>query len=459
MGLFSNRLRVALLIIAVALVVIIGVVAGVRFLGVPPPEEPPNILVLLIDALRPERLSDYGHFRDTNPFLAEFGKRGVRFAKAYSHSSHTKISISSLFTGLIPPEHKVRVAASPGGENKDKILSDVLSSDVDTLAEVLSNRGYLTAAFITNPHLRAFLGFSQGFDEYKYFDLNTSAEKINQQVIACLRKHQRMPFFLYIHYMDVHVPYNPPTKYRHFYTEKKNLRPIEINGPLRFKIADELIEYTKAVYDAQINYWDDCFREFIKNLEENGWLNNTLIIILADHGEEFYEHGGFGHGFTLYEEELHIPLYMVLDGYIPADKVRNDRVKVIDLFPTICYFAGADVRNLNLQGTNLFSSRRKKGDSEQIIYAETYRGKVPRSAQTEAHKIIYNSKLKNFEFYDLIQDTRENNNIYLEGDPVVEKLKIELFDILALGEKGLKTERKELDPETIKRLRDLGYLR
>jgi len=424
------------------------------------PKKPPNILVLLVDTFRADSLIDYGYFRNTNPFLSKFGKKGVRFARAYSHSSHTKISVASIFTGLIPPVHKVRFAAFPHKENKEKILSDVLSSDFYTIAEVLEREGYITAAFVTNPHLRSFLGFSQGFNEYKYYSYDkVNAEKVNTEVINWLKGHPVQPFFIYIHYMDVHSPYNPPDEYRYLYSEKKGLHPIKKDGPWESNISEEQIEYTKAMYDAQINYWDDCFREFIKKMEEEEWLKNTLIIILGDHGEEFYDHGGFGHGFTLYEEELRVPLYVIFEDYIPANQVRTDPVQFVDIFPTICYFAKVDIKKYNLQENNLFSPHPKKGNPEQIIYAETCLGEVPNSVQTERYKLIYNSQSNYFEFYDLIKDPKESNNIYKENNSIIEKLKIELIQILALDKLGPKTQKKELDAETIKKLKSLGYIK
>ncbi len=424
------------------------------------PKDPPNILVLLVDSLRADRLHDYGYSRNTNPFLSEFGKKGVRFTRAYSHSSQTKLSVASLFTGLIPPLHKVRQVATPSEENPKNILSDVLSDDMLTIAEVLNEEGYSTAAFITNPHLRPFLGFSQGFKDYRYFPPSMyRAEAINEEVIQWLTEQPKRPFFLYIHYMDVHLPYNPPSGYKFLYTEKKGMNPIHQNGPYRKEITDDQIAYTEALYDAQINYWDDCFQSLIERMEKKEELKNTLIIILADHGEEFYDHGGFGHGFTLYEEELLVPLYIILEGYVPADRIQSSPAQLIDIFPTLCHFSKIEGVDTLIQGIDLFASERKKKLSGRMHYAETCYGQDPRSIQTDSHKLIFQSRSNDFQFFNLQDDPREKTNLYREDNPQANRLKASLFQLMDFGNNRSESETKTLDPETIKALKSLGYIK
>lgn len=424
------------------------------------PKASPNILILLVDSLRADRLHDYGYFRNTNPFLSEFGKKGVRFTRAYSHSSQTKLSVASLFTGLIPPLHNVRHAATPSKENKNEILSDVLSNDLVTLAEVLHKEGYSTAAYITNPHLRSFLGFSQGFEEYQYFPFSKfDAEEINEQAVSWLERQTMRPYFLYIHYMDVHLPYNPPSKYKYLYTEEKEMDPIQQNGPFQSEITEEQLKYTEALYDAQINYWDDCFQSLIKRMEEKEELNNTLIIILADHGEEFYDHGGFGHGYTLYEEELLVPLYIIFEGLLPTHEIRVDPIQLIDIFPTICHFSGINTAKAPIQGINIFHSDGNKIISNKIHYAETCYGEISRSIQTDKYKLIYQSKLKDFKLFNLIEDPGEQNDLYSHSNPDANRLRGKLFELMNFEGKRAKSETKKLDTKTIEELKSLGYIK
>jgi len=422
------------------------------------PREPPNIIILLIDSLRPDSLMDYGNIRQTNPFLSKFGKKGIRFTQAYSQSSHTKISIASIFTGLYPPQHQVRRAYFPI-TNKEDPFSDSLSTDIVTLAEIFKKNNYTTAAFVTNPHIRSFFGFSQGFVDFNYYDWQSSnARSVNRAVIKWLKKNSREPFFLYVHYMDVHTPYNPPLKYRFFYTQKKNSRLIPFNGPIHRDVSKEHITYTRALYEAQINYWDDNFRKFIKNLEKGGWTQNTIFIILSDHGEEFYEHKGFGHGVTIYQEQLKVPLYLIFEGSIQSNQIRKDPVRLIDILPTVCTLADRDVSQLELQGTDFLSSK-KKNEKPMTTYAETFQGKIPRSIQTIKFKLIYNTEEKKYEFYDLLKDKEEKNNLSGKGLPEETSLRSKLEKILEAENIKIKAKKKKLDKKTLEQLKALGYIK
>ena len=423
-------------------------------------QPPPNIIILLIDALRADSLNDYGNARQTNPFLAEFGRKGVRFANAYSHSSHTKLSVASLFTGLIPPAHGVRKAHLPSNQDQKKAVSDVLSARLTTMAETLRENKYSTAAFVTNPHLTPQFGFSQGFSEYKYIPWpDADAATVDSAVLKWLGNSVPKPFFIYIHYMDVHAPYDPPPKYQLLYSPKKDYPPIRKNGPWLSQINQERIDYTRALYEAQINAWDDEFRSLVTRLESGGWLDNTLFIILSDHGEEFYDHRGFGHGYTLYEEELRVPLYFVYEGPLPSGQTRQDRVELIDIFPTIGHFTGIDLKKLRLHGRNLFSGKNDPNASERMHYAETCFGHAPRSVQTGTFKLVFNSHKSTYALFNLLRDPKEQTNIYADGDPSGEFLEKRLEQIVALYKSLPQTQTRELDPKTIELLKSLGYIK
>ncbi len=430
------------------------------------PEEKPNIFILIIDALRPDSLADYGYSRNTNPFLSGFGEKGTRFKRAYAHSSHTRLSVASLFTSLLPPMHQVRKAAKPGMEDENNILSDVLSPELVTIAEVLKEEGYTTAAFHTNPNIRDFMGFDQGFDLYQEYPGKTPADTLNKKVIKWLNTSPKKPVFLYLHYMDVHSPYKPPRDYKYLYTNRRDMVPVGKYGPWDGPMSKELVDYTRAVYDAQINYWDDAFKRFIKALDSGGWLDHTLVVIISDHGEQCYEHGGFLHSYTVYREEIQVPMYMVLDGYIPKDHVYEKPAQLIDIFPTLCYFAGADVEKLFLQGRNVFSGH----EDDPLIYAETYRGRAPRCVQNSEFKLIkthpmematFTSTNKNpdeYEFYDRVRDPREMRDIYRGNRREVKELKKALEAIEKLRLEGVKGKSIVLDPETVEQLKSLGYI-
>jgi len=416
---------------------------------------PPDILLILVDALRADHISGYGYARKTTPFLDEYTEKGVRFSSAYSHSSHTKISVASLFTGLLPPSHGVRTAAIK--EQAGRVKSDTLSTSVDTLAEILQRHGYSTAGFVTNPHVQAFQGFAQGFDEYQYGDFD--ARSLNQRAISWLENHSRSPYFLYLHYMDVHYPYDPPRPYRTRYVEeRKGLKPLFIYGPASRKVSQEKIDDTVALYDAQINYWDDSFREFIERLDERSLLENAVVVIVSDHGDEFNDHGGFGHGFTLYTEMIHVPMYFIFEGKLASGIVRDDLVQLIDVVPTLYGLSGIETVGMNLEGVDLFDSRHEEADTDRRVYSETYLGEKPRSVRTVGQQLVFNATRETWELYDLSRDPAQKNDLYRGNTPEVSELVEQLSELMKDHDLELQPGSVELDERTIQELRKLGYL-
>lgn len=421
----------------------------------PAEKSPPDILLVLVDALRADHVGGYGYARETTPFLDRYAEKGVRFSSAYSHSSHTKISVASLFTSLVPPSHRVRSAAHK--DHARNVRSDTLSSSVDTLAETLQRHGYSTAGFVTNPHLQAFQGFAQGFDEYQYGDFD--ARSLNQRAASWLENHGRSPYFLYLHYMDVHCPYEPPRPYRTLYVEeKKGLNPLCRYGPTSRKVTQEEIDDTVALYDAQINYWDDSFREFIERLDGRDWLENAVVVIVADHGDEFYDHGGFGHGFTLYTEMIHIPMYFISEGRLASGVVRDDLVRLIDVAPTLYGLSGMETAGMNLEGVDLFGSRDRRADADRSVYSETYLGGKPRSIRTADQQLVFNSTRETWELYDLSRDPAEKNDLYPGNETEFGGLAERLSELMKDPDLELQSSSVELDERTIQELRELGYL-
>ncbi|MFO8056794.1 MAG: sulfatase [bacterium] len=437
---------------------------------IPESRTSPNIVFLLIDTLRADRVGYHGNLNDTTPVLDSYSRKGIRFMNAYSHSSHTKISMASLFTGLIPPSHGLRKAGSVKEifDESAKLKSDVLSEDAFTLAELLKKNGYTTIGVHCNPHLVERMGFDQGYDEYIYIPNNPRANRLNKLGLKKLGKDPSEPFFLYLHYMDVHAPYKPPPSYKNLFTKGlRKTRPIYINGPYNRRVSENQIQYTKAIYDAQIRYWDHEFKSLIKRLNKSGALDNTLVIIASDHGEEFHEHGGFGHGFTCYEEMLHVPLVMVWPGVIPESLTREDRVRLIDLVPTITRLCGIDAKRTDWQGRDLFACGweekdklfyKDKSNPETLpVYAETYNGRIPRSLRKGDMKLIYNKKRNLYEMYNLEKDPAEQNKLSPKNTARGLQLKKELKMLINLSPATETGPEVELEEDRVKELKSLGY--
>ena len=440
------------------------------------PKNFPNVIILVVDALRQSHLGCYGHSLDTSPQLDTYSAKGIRFQNAFCHSSHTKISTASLFSGLIPPSHGVRNAGNWKEELKGRVTSDVLSSELFTIAELFEENGYNTYGIITNPHITTKSGFAQGFKLYRYLPgltLGTwaSADTVNQTAMDLLSKDREKPFFLYLHYLDVHEPYKPLPQYLELFTLGiPKTQIISLNGPYAGKVSKDTVIYTERIYDAQIKYWDDQFKSFITALKDQGYLKNTIVIITADHGEEFYDHGGFGHGYTCFDEMLRVPLVTVWQNKIPEGLVVKDMVQQIDIYPSLAFLAGLDTKKITLQGRNIFSRSRDgkilyappARSKLPLLYTETYRGRVPRCLRTDNLKVIYNLRDNSLGVFRLDIDPLEQKNIYSletsrlpEVATVVKKLK-QIMNSPPLTKSP--TPTIELDENTVKALKSLGYL-
>ncbi len=284
------------------------------------PAGDPHVIVYLIDTLRADHVGCYGYERDTTPTLDRLAGDGVLFERPYTPSSWTRATVGSIFTGLLPPRH--------GAQRRDQALR----ADVPTLAEVLQARGYATAGFVSNPNVLPVFGFGRGFDQFvdvESVSRDTRAAEVHAAVFDYLdrRQDRTQPLFLYIHTRDPHAPYEP-------------LPPFDE----RFQPdpAWNHYEKTKALYDGEIAYNDQELAGLLERLEQEGIAANALMVFLSDHGEEFFEHGGWQHGSTLFEEQLMVPLIATFPAGAHAGSRVERPVRVMDLLPTIAEVVGAE---------------------------------------------------------------------------------------------------------------------
>jgi len=307
---------------------VVAVLAVWIFILSPSPP-PPNVIIYLVDALRPDHLGLYGYVRDTSPFLDELVKDGVVLNNAFSLSSWTRSSVGTLFTSLYPSSH--------GAINRDSILK----KSVVTISEVLKNKGYKNAAFLANGNIFGNgLNFDQGFDAFSAIEGKSyrhgSGQEIVDAVIPWLRENQTAPFFLYIHTVDSHDPYFAPPYLRKLFIDSKIFNERESQVIYSRPHISKFINH----YDATVRYSDLIFKKFWDALNELDLVKNSLIIFLADHGEEFLEHGGLHHGGRLFNEQVRIPVIF----WIPHMSKLKPRVdsyfSTLDIAPTILSMLG-----------------------------------------------------------------------------------------------------------------------
>jgi hypothetical protein len=280
----------------------------------------PNIIVYLIDTLRADHLGAYGYARATSPSIDAFAARATLFANARAQTSWTRTSIASIFTGRRPHHH--------GVNDRD----DALPETAVTLAELLRQQGYSTAGFTTNGNVVSALGFGQGFDIYQYLagrDENgrplgirhpQRSDELNTRALTWLAERPRdQPFFLYLHAIDPHYPYTPPPSVRARLAAgvDPSLGTLAMLAKLVFLqhvASDEELSGIVQLYDAQIAFNDRSFGILCRKLKWQGLFDDALIVLLADHGEEFLDHGGWEHGRSLYDEMLRVPLVFKWPG-------------------------------------------------------------------------------------------------------------------------------------------------
>jgi arylsulfatase A-like enzyme len=294
---------------------------------------PPNVLLISIDTLRQDHVSAYGYDRSTTPNLDRLAAEGAVFANAWSTSSWTLPSHISALTGLLPSVHQVE------GQN------DRLPEEIATLAETLARENYASAGFVSHVYLDGQYGFSRGFDEYVTRPTQI-AEEVTEQALEWLDDHRRQPFFLFLHYFDPHADYAPPAGYAERFDDDYQGPSVGEYGFLqRFEdpampLPDEVARHVVALYDGEIRYTDDQIGRVLDRLREDGRLDDTIVAVFSDHGEEFKEHGSFGHGGTLYSEVTRVPLILRYPPRIlPGTRVLSASV-ISDLPALISSLAG-----------------------------------------------------------------------------------------------------------------------
>ncbi len=286
---------------------------------------PPDVIVYLVDTLRPDHLGVYGYSRRTSPNLDGFAGDGVVFTNAYTPAPWTKPATASLLTGLLPRRH--------GAITK----SDRLPSRIQTAAELLKASGYRTAAFVTNPNVIPLWGFDQGVDDFRDLRVRERPARANgvvRAVLDSLAGAGSGAVFFYVHTIEPHSPNNPPEPFRSMWPRRTSEKASHTKY-LRPTTGADLLHDVIASYDGEIAFNDSAFGELIRGLKQSGRYDNALIIYVSDHGEELQDHGLGGHGHTLYEELVRVPLVIKYPGNRNAGKRIAARVSLLDVLPTI----------------------------------------------------------------------------------------------------------------------------
>jgi len=477
-----------------------------------------NVILIIWDAVRADHISCYGYPKKTTPHLDALASQGILFERAFAPSSHTLESIPSLLSSTLPTSHQVNDVTA------------CLPSELVLLPQTFKALGYQTAAFSFNPYVSPSYGYKKGFNRFfapselfikthktvfghlldrsprlpwlfiltkPLYNLSekittvsfgetslhsTEPRQITQRLISWIKHHQKQPFFVFAHFEGGHSPYQAsPASIRKFWpseklpeeTDKLPIKEPESLGLfLPFHEGPHLkpqnIEKMLVLYDAKIHDHDFYLGQLINFLQTAGLWKNTLLILTADHGEEFYDHRGWGHGQSLYQEVIHVPLVMSDAGFLPRGVRIKSPVSLLDLMPTLLSLLnlksklklpysleGVDLKNIITCFHLLFR--------KEPIYAELTQGNQKAYALIDDHwkliKTIFEGQ-KHVFLYDLIQDPKEKNDLASLFPQKKEELLNRLENIIARAQrKVFKSPRRRIDKREKKQLQTLGYIR
>lgn len=417
-----------------------------------------NLLIITLDTTRPDHLGCYGHERDTSPEIDRVASDAVVYTRAFSTSSWTLPAHASLFTGKFPWSHGARIDpngsvslgdAIQGEAGLDSYRVSGLAPDEHTLAEILAAHGFTTGAVVAGPWMKRIFGLDRGFQHYDDDGIDTvsgrKAADVTDAALAWLDRHERERFFLFLNYYDPHGPYRDPKGYG-----IRFLSPQDRQSRRRIKLTTSAIG---ALYDGEVRYMDDHVGRLVESLRHRGLYHDAWIIITSDHGELLNEHEQIGHGATLYQQEMRIPLIVKF----PADTGRSGGddapIQLTDVFVMV----------LEGLGVPLPSAVRGR-DGLQPIFAEVYpqalrsRGGDWRVLLDGDLKLHWNSRGQH-QLFDLATDPGEESNL-APGDPQrVRAMQSALERFLAgLPPPPARGPPQVVDPETREALRNLGYL-
>jgi choline-sulfatase len=429
-----------------------------------------SVILLLIDTMRADKLRAYNpNTRVETPALEQFAKEGAMFVNAQAPENWTKPSVASILTGLYPATH--------GTKQSEARLPD----GVLMVSEVFKQAGLKTASFLANGYVSDKFGFNQGWDFYTNYireNKSTTAETVFKEAGDWITKHKDERFFVYIQTIDPHVPYDPPSEFL------KKYDPEPYTGLISPRKTPELLEQVKrnppvvtftqrdrdhleALHDGEVTYHDQQFGRFVERLKQLGLYDQVLFVVTADHGEEFRDHGSFGHGHTVYQELLHVPFMVRRPGVVTAGKRIEETVGTLDISPTILAEAGVAVPEV-MEGVDR---------SEHLLGRVPARPAVAFSDFLDDRRVIRAGRFKlilngvNPTLFDLQADPGENQALDAAAHPIAMRYcRVLLGQFLGARNLGdwlsseqrpparrFNQENTQIDEKTRQGLKALGY--
>jgi arylsulfatase A-like enzyme len=432
-----------------------------------------NVVVLTIDTMRANKLRIYNpRTRVRTPILDELAADATVFEAAQSPENWTKPSVASILTSLTPTTHRAKTEAAS------------LPDAALMLSEIYQQAGFETGAFLANGYVSDRFGFRQGWDHYTNYireERSTLASTVFGEAAQWIEEHKDERFFVYIQTIDPHVPYDPPEEYLRMYdpnpdaytgivdNRRTGLLLDEIkNNPERNTLTDADKERLRDLYDGEVTYHDHYLGVFLAKMRELGLYDDMIFVVTSDHGEEFDDHGSWGHGHSIFQELLHVPLVVRW----PATEARDLRVaqtvSTLDIAPTVLEASGIPIPD-PFEGQSLLGYMRGQPPAGPAVAFSDFLDDR-RVIRAGRHKLVVRGNLT-WTMFDLEADPRERNELDgAEANPIALRyLRILLGQFLGAGDRGnwlsadgrranvLPQQDSHIDAEMCRQLQALGY--
>ncbi len=420
---------------------------------------PEAVLLIVVDTLRPDHLGLYGYGRQTSPHLDRFSREALIFENAWSTSSWTLPAMASLLSGRYPAGH----GAGQLKAGTEKPIPGALHGSIQTLPGVLAASGWETLALINNPFLHDRFGLGRGFGEYDYAPANNrELRRADRSVDELLERLQGLepPFFALLHLFDPHMDYDPPPAFRgRFSGASEGPYPVTDFEGIRARAAalsPEERRFIEAAYDEEVAFVDEQLGRLFGALEKLPFGDGLLIVVTSDHGEEFFEHGSFEHGHSLHGEVVRIPLLMRGPGVNPGRSQAS--VTLADLPSTVLDAFGLEPLP-GAEGSSLWGvAARGETLSGRALPAEGILWGPPAGALLEwPFRLLLDESLDRVSLFDLRRDFEELEDLSHESPQRVAEMAARWN--LHRQQPSPPWILPQLDPETLERLRSLGYIR
>jgi arylsulfatase A-like enzyme len=444
--------------------------------GCSAPRRPPSIVLIVVDTLRADHLGVYGYERPTSPNIDAWAQTGRVYLNAMATSPWTLPSMASLLTGQLPSRHRAgRVplvdGRKPGFVKSPKELRTMVP-DVATLAERVSPLGYRAGAFVTNSFLAEGFGVARGFDHYDQKNARArSARPANETVdraLAWVDEQGEAPLLIMVHLFDPHLGYDAPPPFRGRFTGPheggRYALPFLGEKGLSFglvSLEERDRDFVRAAYDEEIAWVDGQVERLRAGLAARGVLDDAIVLLTSDHGEELFEHGGFEHGHATWQPVIHVPLILWGPG-VRAGRAEP-MVSLVDVFPTLLEAIG-EAADPELPGQSLWPNATTEAPiTDRTIFAEAnVYGPRQRSIIDWPDKLIRIVEADITLLYDLAEDPGEQHDLSAQRPERVRALRARLDGQIEANERladaGAASAGADVDADTHESLRSLGYV-